>query len=76
MMKDTITVIQLLNDIANHRRVPKHIEWKDNTYTFYLTEYCNDDDNIINDSFFYTLSNYSLNSEITIIGDEYVSSVE
>lgn len=75
-MKETITVIQLLNDIANHKYVPKHIEWKGATYTFFPTEYCNDDETIINDSFFYTLSNYSLNGEITIIGDEYVPSMK
>ncbi len=75
-MKQTMTVIQLLNDIANFKYVPKHIEWKGSTYTFYSTEYCNDDESIINDSFFYTLSNYSLNNEITIIGDEYVPSMK
>ena len=75
-MKDTITVIQLLNDIANFRYVPKHIEWHGRTYTFYPTQYCNDDESVNDDSFFSDLSNYSLNSEITIIGDEYVPSMK
>lgn len=73
-MKNTITVIQLLNDIANFRYVPKHIKYHDRTYTFYPTQYCNDDENANDDNFFSDLSNYSLNAEIEIIGDEYVES--
>lgn len=63
-------VIDLLNDIYNFNYVPKHIGYKGYTFTFYQTEYRNDDENVDDDSFYSLLSNHSLFSEIEVIGDE------
>lgn len=65
-------IIDLLNKMARNEEVPRHIKYKNYTYTFYPIGYLNDNENIDDDSFFARLSNYSLNAEIEIIGDEYI----